>query len=198
MLIGKNISFVRKELSLFVDLSFVVKRGERLAIKGANGSGKSTLLRLIAGLTPLKSGTLLWKEEIVSKANLRIYQQNLLYVGHKLCLHPQARISDQLQLWKSLHKVPEKDMEQALSLWGIKAFKDKQIAHLSQGQQKRLSLSRCHWLKRSLWVLDEPEAGLDEEGRTILNEALIDHSKRGGYVVQATHSSKSAPLEIFL
>ncbi|MBA3814070.1 MAG: heme ABC exporter ATP-binding protein CcmA [Alphaproteobacteria bacterium] len=187
---GKNISCSRGGIVLVSDFSFSIKKGEQLAIKGANGSGKSTLIRLIAGLIPSPADTLFWEGEMVSKSNLSLYQQNLLYVGHKLCLYPQARVLDQLRLWQNLHKIPLKDMEQALNIWGVGALKDKQISHLSHGQQKRLSLSRCHWLKRRLWILDEPESGLDQEGHAILTEALSAHLGNGGCIVRATHDNR--------
>ena len=198
MLIGKNITCLRGGLTLFSNLSFSLKKGEQLAIKGANGSGKSTLLRLLTGLIPPTTDTLFWKGKMISKATLCLYQQNLLYVGHKICLHPEARVSDQIQLWKKLYKIPEENINQALENWGIAAFKHKKISHLSQGQQKRLSLSRCHWLKRSLWILDEPEAGLDLEGQGKLLEALSDHLQKGGMVIHATHASGFNALEIHL
>lgn len=192
MLTGNNISFLRGGRPLFSGLSFSLQQGELLAIKGANGSGKSTFLRLLTGLTLPKENTLFWKGEVLSKTNLCFYQQNLLYVGHKLCLHPEARVSDQIQFWKNLYKIPEKDIETALIKWGLSAFKHKKIAHLSQGQQKRLSLSRCSWLKRSLWILDEPEAGLDQEGQVGLTDIFSYHLKRGGMIVQATHQNSTA------
>jgi heme exporter protein A len=192
MLTAKNISFSRGSPALFSDLSFSVQKGERLAIKGANGSGKTTLLRILAGLILPSNNTLLWEGEMVSRSNLNLYQQNLLYLGHKLCLHPQARVADQFQLWKNLHNVPVTNIEEALDIWGISGFKDKRISHLSQGQQRRLTLSRCHWLKRSLWLLDEPEAGLDEEGQIILTNVLSDHLKGGGCIVHATHSTSAS------
>jgi len=198
MLEGKNISFSRGSRILFSALSFSLKRGNLLAIKGSNGSGKSTLLRLLAGLILPKSNTLFWEGERVSKSNICLYQENILYVGHKLCLHPEARVSNQLQLWQTLYKIPKTDLERALCHWGMAAFMEKKISHLSQGQQKRLSLSRCHWLKRSLWILDEPEAGLDQEGQLRLTETLSRHLEEGGCIVHATHHQQPTTHEILL
>lgn len=195
MLHGNNISFSRGGLTLFVDLSFSLEKGELLAIKGANGSGKSTLLRLLTGLIPLRTGALFWRGDRVSQNNFYLYQQNLLYIGHKLCLLPEARVSDQLQLWKNLYKIPTHDMEHALKNWGLSMLKHKKVSQLSQGQKKRLSLSRCSWLKRPLWILDEPEASLDEEGQERLAHILSSHLKMGGVIVQATHGSGTKPFQ---
>lgn len=192
MLIGNNISFLRGQLPLFSGLSFSLRQGELLAIKGANGTGKSTFLRILTGFIHPQPDTLFWNGEMVSKTTLSFYQQNLLYVGHKLCLHPEASLRDQIQLWKNLYKISMKDMEEALENWGLAAFHHKKISHLSQGQQKRLSLSRCSWLKRCLWILDEPEAGLDQESQQTLRNALSAHLAKGGMVVQATHQNLTA------
>lgn len=187
MLIGKNISYARGISPLFSDISFTLDREKTLTVKGRNGSGKSTLLRLLAGLLRSQPQTLFWKEDEITSFNLSFYQQNLLYVGHKLALHPEALVKDQIQLWQGLYRISERVIYQALEIWSMSQFKDRKINHLSQGQQKRLSLSRCNWLDRPLWILDEPQAGLDQEGRVILSQALSKHTQEGGMVVIATH-----------
>lgn len=203
MLEAKNISCVREGRTLFSNLSFKLNEGEGLAIKGPNGSGKSTLLRLLAGFIPFNTSQLYWQKERILRANLFLYQQNLLYVGHKLCLHPEAGVKDQIQMWKNFYRISEQEIEQGLEMWGVDAFRYKKICHLSQGQQKRLSLSRCSWLKRPLWLLDEPETGLDKDGQTILNAVLSTHLQKGGLIVHVTHNverksfQKKEYIEIF-
>jgi len=198
MLEGKNISYIRGFAPLFSDVSFALKEGELLAVKGANGAGKSTLLRLLAGLIPPLRHTLFWKSEEIQSHILSLYQQDLLYVGHKLALHPEAPLKDQIRLWRDLYKVSEKVIENALESWGVAAFKDKKIAHLSQGQQKRVSLSRCSWLTRPLWILDEPQVGLDEAGKSVLSSLLTQHLEKGGCILLATHEDVIATREIKL
>lgn len=198
MLEGRDISYSRDFLPLFSGISFVLNKGEILAVKGANGSGKSTFLRFLAGLIRPHPNALLWEGIPLSGKNLSVYQQSLLYVGHKLCLHPEALVKDQMYLWTHLYGISEKVIKKAFEIWGIEAFENKKISHLSEGQQKRLSLSRCSWLRRPLWILDEPQAGLDQEGKTILSHVLSLHGERGGSVILATHERVSATTEIFL
>jgi len=119
------------------------------------------------------------------------YQQEIVYVSHKLCLHQEALVNGQIRLWKNLYGVSQNLIEEALELWDISQLRNKKIAHLSQGQQKRLSLSRCHWQMRPLWILDEPEAGLDQKGKATLRDLIEKHLAKEGMLVLATHESHS-------
>ncbi|MBS0271457.1 MAG: heme ABC exporter ATP-binding protein CcmA [Proteobacteria bacterium] len=198
MLSGKNISYARGVSSLFNDISFTLKKEQMIIVRGKNGSGKSTLLRLLAGLIRPQPQMLFWKEEEITSNNLSTYQQNLLYFGHRLALHPEALVKDQMRLWQDIYGISEKVIGEALEIWDVSRLISQKIAHLSQGQQKRLSLSRCSWLDRPLWILDEPQAGLDQEGRVALTKILQEHLKRGGMVIQATHEEDTAPDGIWL
>lgn len=198
MLEGKKISYGRGFEPLFSDLSFVLKEGETLAVKGPNGSGKSTLLRLVSGLICPPSCMLFWKGEEIRPTTLSPYQQNLLYIGHKLALHPEALLKDQIRIWQDFYRISEKKINDALENWGVKAFMNKKMVHLSHGQQKRVSLSRCSWQTRPLWILDEPQAGLDYAGKAILSSTLTQHLQMGGCVILATHDDVSATAEIIL
>jgi heme exporter protein A len=191
MLDVRNISFP----PLFSDLSFSLSKQEMLLVRGTNGAGKSTLLRMVAGLIPPPPGVLFWEGQ---RIQLSTYQQNLLYSGHSLGLHPEALLKDQVNLWHYHYRVEKKAIEKALHIWGVASFDNQKTAHLSQGQQKRLSLSRLHWLARPLWILDEPHTNLDAEGRKIFEDALAHHLKNEGLAILASHEKLSGIREVFL
>jgi heme exporter protein A len=180
---------------LFSNLSFSLAQREILLIHGTNGSGKSTLLRMTAGLIQPPLGTIFWEGK---KIQLSTYQQNLLYSGHSLGLHPEALLKDQVNLWHYHYRVEKKVIEAALHIWGVTPLINQKIQHLSQGQQKRLSLSRLHWLARPLWILDEPHTNLDTDGRKILEDGLAHHLKNGGLVLLASHEKRPGVREICL
>lgn len=191
MLDVRNISFT----PLFSDLSFSLSKQEILLVRGANGAGKSTLLRMVAGLIRHSLGTLFWEGK---RIQLSTYQQNLLYSGHQLGLHPEALLKDQVNLWHYHFRVEKQAIEAALHIWGVEPLINQKIQHLSQGQQKRLSLSRLHWLARPLWILDEPHINLDVEGRKILEKTLSHHLKNGGLAILASHEKRPGIREIYL
>ncbi|MBY0500753.1 MAG: heme ABC exporter ATP-binding protein CcmA [Alphaproteobacteria bacterium] len=180
---------------LFSDLSFSLQKQETLLVRGANGAGKSTLLRMFAGLIRPKANTLFWEKKAVE---LSTYQQNLLYISHKLALHSEALVKDQIKLWQYHYGVRKAVIEEALELWGMLPFLNKKINYLSQGQQKRLSLSRLHWLVRSLWILDESHTNLDADGRKILDNALAHHLESDGLAILASHEKRPSTREICL
>lgn len=191
MLDVRNISFP----PLFSDLSFSLAQREILLIRGTNGAGKSTLLRMVAGLIQSPPGIIFWEGK---RIQLSTYQQNLLYCGHSLGLHPEAFLKDQVNLWHYHYRVEKKVIEEALHIWGVAPLINQKIQHLSQGQKKRLSLSRLHWLARPLWILDEPHTNLDTEGRIILEDALAHHLENDGLAILASHEKRPGVMEIHL
>lgn len=191
MLDVRNISF----LPLFSNLSFSLAQREILLIHGTNGAGKSTLLRMIAGLIQPPPGTIFWQGK---RLQLSTYQQNLLYSGHSLGLHPEALLKDQVNLWHYHYRVEKKAIEEALHIWGVAPLVNQKTQHLSQGQQKRLSLSRLHWLARPLWILDEPHTNLDSEGRKIFEDSLAHHIENEGLILLASHEKRPEIREICL
>lgn len=191
---AQNIFHRRGAHTLFSSLSFSLNQGETIGIKGANGSGKTTLLRIVAGLIQPFSGTLLWQGKKITSA----YQQSLLYIGHKLCLHPEALVKEQVQIWQDFYGITKPEIEASLEIWDVLRFQHKKVAYLSQGQQKRLSLSRCGWLNRSLWLLDEPQASLDQEGKNILERVMQKHIENQGMIMVATHEAILTAKEIHL
>lgn len=180
---------------LFSNLSFSLAQREMLLIRGTNGAGKSTLLRMVARLIPSPPGALFWEGK---RIQLSAYQQNLLYSGHSLGLHPEALLKDQVNLWHYHYRVEKRVIEKALHIWGVAPLSNQKTAHFSQGQQKRLSLSRLHWLTRPLWILDEPHTSLDVEGRKILEDALAHHLKNGGLALLASHEKRPDVRELCL
>jgi heme exporter protein A len=68
-----------------------------------------------------------------------------------------------------------------------------QAGLLSAGQQRRLALCRLPLSGRSLWLLDEPEAALDEPSRAVVAHMVADHRAAGGIAVIASHFMPDLP-----
>ena len=77
----------------------------------------------------------------------------------------------------------------ALEGFELTALADVPAAYLSAGQQRRLALARLLATPRPLWLLDEPDAGLDAANRAHLARAVAAHRAAGGIAVIATHGN---------
>jgi len=161
---------------LFQDLSFSIEEGETWVIQGPNGSGKSTLLKLIAGILLPDEGTIHMKTNRIG------------IIGHANHLLFERTVRKNLEHFSRLFHSPQLPPGDPFR---ISPLLDRSVRTLSQGQRRRVALSRIFAWDPDLYLLDEPEAGLDEEGRTILYNLLRDVVRRGRTLLWATHE----PLE---
>lgn len=176
-------------------LSFELPAGGRLWLRGSNGSGKSTLLRALAGFIPLASGAVYLGEQA-----LHTRQSSPLCELLPLCLHGHdTGLSPALTGRQNLHysailsgqnsAKTERDDQFAIS-----GFIDRPVRQLSAGQTQRIALSRLLFSPpQALWLLDEPETGLDTPRRDTLFSLIDSHCQAGGRVILASHAAPPRP-----
>ena len=156
--------------------------GDIYCVKGPNGAGKSTLLRTIANRLPLASGQISCTVPVV-------------YVGHDDGLSGSISGRQNLTGWAQINgfAYPDATIDKALSSFDTNGFADISTHRLSRGQRRRLALTRLNLTPaNSLWLLDEPNASLDETTNDILDSAVIAHAEGGGMVLAATHHDFAA------
>jgi heme exporter protein A len=163
---------------LFAGLSFLAEAGDYVELRGANGSGKTSLIRALAGFLPPRAGTIVF--ERIEEPALAIH-----YVGHTNGLKTNASVASHARYWAGLFGVAE--AEDALARVGLSRARDRLARTLSQGQARRLALSRLVIAPRPIWLLDEPAAALDADGRETLGALVAAHRADGGIVVAAVH-----------
>ena len=158
---------------LFKDLSFLVKKNERLFIVGQNGAGKSTLIKMMLGqLSPL-SGYL----EAGYNVEIGYYDQE------NQNLSPENTVLD--ELWNAYPTLPETQIRNTLALFRF-TNEDvfKLVENLSGGERARLTLAKLILSKMNLLILDEPTNHLDIDSREALEKAL---SAFDGTVITVSH-----------
>lgn len=196
MLEVRDLTCVRGDKTLFSALSFSVERGHAAFLHGPNGSGKTTLLRTIAGLATPELGSIWWKGAETRKLEEDYFAQ-LTYFGHLNGLKDELTGLENLLLSSRLHgrRVTEVQVGEALVRLGALAYQDLPTQVLSQGQKKRVALTRFLLSDAPLWILDEPFTALDVKAVETLGEVIAQHVRAGGVALLTTHQAVALPVE---
>ena len=146
------------------DLDLDVAERDLLLVTGPNGSGKSTLLALCAGLLAPTRGEL----------EVRVERSRIGYLAHEPLVYRELSALENLDLYGRLYRVPERRerIGMLLERYGLWEARRERVATLSRGMQQRLALCRTLLHEPELLLLDEPYAGLDEEGAALLDGEL--------------------------
>ena len=108
------------------------------------------------------------------------------YLGHTPALKPFLTVRENLNFWQKMMGGAG-GLEEATEKTGVRDFLDFPVKFLSEGQRKRVNLARFLVEPLPIWLMDEPAAGLDSDGREILGTLILDHLKKGGIFIGATH-----------
>jgi branched-chain amino acid transport system ATP-binding protein len=160
-----NVSVAYGDIQALWDVSLQVDEGEIVALIGPNGAGKTTLMRVIAGLHPVKSGTItLGDAALHSLKPHRIVDQGVILVPEGRRLFGGLTVIDNLQLGaysKRARDVRATTLKLVFELFPLLADRKTQKANtMSGGQQQMLAIGRALMGVPKLLMLDEPSLGL--------------------------------------
>ena len=184
-LVGFSLEVSRGNRCLFADLSFRLERGEMALVTGSNGCGKTSLLRVLAGLAVPDSGRVM-----LGKADIHRFlaeqRRDLVFKGHLNGLKKELTARENLEffyrLWQGSYRA-----DTVLAELQLSQAADSLVRHLSTGQRRRVSLGALRLQPATLWILDEPLAGLDKSGIDLICGWVGKHLQEGGIAVIATH-----------
>jgi len=188
MLTAIDLACVRGDRRLFAHLGFTLESGGRLHVTGENGSGKTSLLRMLCGLSPAEAGEIRWQGEPIARQGDE-YRRALLYLGHHNALKEELTALENLRTTAALSGVAVEDAEgvEFLGRVGLAGREELPVRFLSQGQKRRVALSRLLWSTAPLWVLDEPFVALDSAAVNWLADIVGSHLSAGGMAVLTSH-----------
>jgi heme ABC exporter ATP-binding subunit CcmA len=158
-------------------------------LTGANGAGKTSLLRLLGGLVPLASGSAEVLGVDIATGDRRLLRRRVGWLGHEGAFYDDLSVSENLLFAASALGRPASEIEMALDRVGLRIRATTITKSLSAGQRRRMSLAWMMVRRPELWLLDEPYASLDSEGRELLSEIIANAISSGASVVVTSHDA---------
>ena len=180
-----NVDIIKGYNKLFSKFSYNFSHGNLYIITGSNGIGKTTLLKCICGLTFPDKGYVSWNNFSIEKDYSEFYK-NITYLGHLNSILPNLSVVDNINFLSNLQSnnitFTKKD-----DYFGVLPLKEYNISELSNGQKRRVALTRLNLSKKPLWILDEPLNSVDKVYENIFEQQIVKHVKRNGIVIISSH-----------
>ena len=166
MLQIKGLTVCFKHEELFNGLNLHVKKGEIVCIKGRSGSGKTTLLRAVMGFVPIKEGSIIVDDTLLTAQTAEAIRKKIAWMPQELTL-PTEWVSDMIRLPLELRanrscQTNKETLLYYFSLLGLgEELLKKRVNEISGGQRQKIMLAVTAMLDKKLTIVDEPTSALD-------------------------------------
>ena len=170
------------------EINLTVSAGKTVVLRGGNGAGKTTFLRVLSSkLRPSRGGGKVFGHDLLKEAaQVRSQIAYLTVLGGS---YGTLSALENLEFAAKLYgkRLSQEELEAMLERVGLTNAKDKLARTFSSGMKKRLGVARLLLSDANLWLLDEPYAALDEGGKTLIDDLLIQAKTQGKTVMMASH-----------
>ncbi len=179
------------------NISFSIKKGEKIILVGKNGSGKSTLIKLMLGLLQPYSGKVLYNNQEIYAIDIQkdtaiLFQDFQIYattIAENVLLKKPETEEDENLVKQALIFVGLYDkikvLEKGINTIVTKEF-DEDGVEFSRGEKQKIALARIYASKSNLVILDEPTSSLDIISENVLFENLFTALKEKTIII-VTH-----------
>jgi ABC-type polar amino acid transport system ATPase subunit len=184
-------------LNVLRGIDLQIHEGEVIALIGASGCGKSTLLRCVNRLETPTSGTVRFRNTVISNENVNTIRREIGMVFQRFHLFPHltalqnVTLAPRKVLGLSEQKA-EHEARELLAQVQLEAKADNFPGELSGGQQQRVAIARALALKPAVLLFDEPTSALDPELVGEVLEVIGELAKQGRTMLIATHEMQFA------
>ena len=175
-------------LSVLRGVDLEVPPGERVLLVGPNGAGKTTLIKILATLLrPTAGDARVAGFDPVHQADM--VRRCVGVVSHQTFLYGELTVAENLAFYARMYGVEDGGRcRELLSLVGLSDRAGKQARTLSRGMQQRLALARVVLHRPPVLLLDEPDAGLDQQGVAVLDGMLRECAGSGCAILFTSHN----------
>ncbi|MEX2784356.1 ABC transporter ATP-binding protein [Streptococcus sp. H49] len=176
----KNISKTFKGKQILKNVSFGIKPGTVCGLLGVNGAGKSTLMKILFGLIPADSGTILFNGD----KSVKEYTGALI---ESPAIYRNLSAFDNLKTKALLFDIPDNQIVKTLELVGLENVGKKRVGKFSLGMKQRLGVAMAILTNPKFLILDEPTNGLDPDGITELLNLVQSLKTKGVTILISSH-----------
>jgi len=166
-----------------------IEQGESVVVFGPNGAGKTTLIKVLATIMNPSSGRVLI-DGLSLKNNAEEIRRRIGVVTHQSFLYNNLTAYENLEFYSRMYDVPRRKerIHEMLAMVGMTFRLHDRVGTFSQGMQQRLSIARALLHKPTIMLLDEPEAGLDQQAISMLWQALRAEGDGKRTIILTTHN----------
>ena len=195
MLEVNSIYLYRNRKQVFNNFSLNLNKSEIIQLEGENGVGKTSLLNMISGLiSPDKGFIKICKKNIIELVKCR--KKKFTYIPDKNCLKESFTVNENLKSWLKLSNLETNynTYQKALNTFSLNDIQGSLVKNLSQGQKKKVALTKLLFSESKLWLLDEPLNGIDTKTIMTLKKIMIQHLKQNGSILFSSHVKSNMKL----
>ena len=180
--------FYGEQLAL-EDVAFSVQAGEILGLIGPNGAGKTTLLEAIAGLLPVSSGEIRFRDQPLPAHRRR---EAIFYLPDGVRPYADQTAEQALALFAGVYRRPADEVSEIISTVGLRPVLVKRIHALSKGYNRRLIMALGFLTRHPILLMDEPFDGFDLRQSRDMMDVLRRAASGGRTLVLSIHQLRDA------
>ena len=194
--LSKSFFVDNNKIEVLDNINIAIKRGDLVALSGRSGAGKSTLLQILASLDAPSSGSIKYDDKLITSfnnsdlSNIRLNNFGFVYQFHHLLEDLTVIENILIPLEISNKSIDKSAVIEIVDEVGLSNRINHHPWKLSGGEKQRVAIARALINKPNFIFLDEPTGNLDEDNAEIIQNLLLDISRRYKIaLITATHDS---------
>jgi len=194
--LSKSFFVDNSKIEVLDNINISIKRGDLVALSGRSGAGKSTLLQILASLDAPSSGSIKYDDKLITSfnnsdlSNIRLNNFGFVYQFHHLLEDLTVIENILIPLEISNKSIDKSAVIEIVDEVGLSNRINHHPWKLSGGEKQRVAIARALINKPNFIFLDEPTGNLDEDNAEIIQNLLLDISRRYKIaLITATHDS---------